>query len=675
MTFLGWACAAEPVRPDSEAAEKSGDLPAENELLPFQDLPVVISASRQVEKQGHTSVPVSVVTADDIHYGGAMLLPDVLSFVPGVDVLQLDRNRMAIGVRGLHEFFSHRTLVLIDGRSAENPIYGGSEFLRYPVFMEDISRVEVVRGAAGAAWGANAFNGVINIITKKPEDAQGVLATSTVDEYGDTSSEVRWGAKKDKWSWRTSFGFRNTEASDDAIHEDKIDDGHYESRDFHWEGMFDGQAAYQLSPETRVSFGAGYQYMEMGDFEWLNVFPREDGQSQTTRAFSRVDHTFNGDMSGYLQWFGNFSDYYNPTIQDNYSSQNDLEGQVNLVVGGSHHLSMGANGRWTREGQSYAHPYDLVHVGEPYDEYQGGAFVLDRWEVNRRLSVEGQARGDLSSIGGANWSARLTVLFGLDESNRHMLRLSGARAFRESPRGFTDLTCERGPKLMGISLVNLITPPGRELDDEGVVSGELGYTGQLLKNLTFSLDGYYQRYEDLVGVNTIYTTRPLPPPFPPFPLPIINLQPDNIGGAHAFGGEAELAYTWKWGRVSAWYAYNGIDTDEREQNMMAFLPAANKVGLTARLFLPHQVVTNLQYRYNDFTDVARSRLTGQTYAVGSYHRLDFTVSKKISGERFELMLGVRDVLNETQFTSRQVGSMSGHDVPGRAFFGRFQMKF
>jgi outer membrane receptor for ferrienterochelin and colicin len=337
-------------------------------------------------------------------------------------------------------------------------------------------------------------------------------------------------------------------------------------------------------------------------------------------------------------------------------------------VAETHHLSVGANGRWTYEGQDYANPWDLVHIGQPYDDYQAGAFVMDRWEVTRRLSVEGQARGDWSSPGGANWSARMTVMLGLDDANRHMLRLSGARAFRESPRGFTEISCDRGtlPPPLPPFRIYLIPPPDRELDDEGVVSGELGYTGQLLKNLTFSLNGYYQRYSDLVGVNTFNL-------FPP--SPVINLQPNNIGGAHAFGGEAELAYAWKWGRVSAWYAYNGIDTDQREQNMMAFLPAANKAGLTARLFLPHQVALNLQYRYNDFTDVARSNLTGQTYAIGSYNRLDFTVSKKIGGERFELMLGVRDALNEMQFTSRQIGTLTGHDVPGRTFFGRFQMKF
>lgn len=678
LFLAGMVCAGFVFGEDSDlvgsepVTEKGKEKPNENELLPFQELPVVVSASRQVEKQGQTSVPVSVCTADDIHYSGAMVLPEVFYFIPGVDVLEFDRNRYGVGVRGLQEFFSHRTLVLIDGRSAENPIYGGSEFLRYPVLMEDISSVEVVRGATGAAWGANALNGVINVITKKPEDTQGILATSTVDEYGDTTSEVRWGARKDKWSWRTSFGYRDFVSSEDAIH-----DSDFSSRDFHREGIFDGQAACQVDPQTRVSFGVGYQYMEDGDFEWLGQWPHQDGWMHTLRTFSRVDHTFNDEMSGYLQWYGNFSDYDQPTLQKNHSAQNDLEGQLNFTVAETHHLSVGANGRWTHEGCEEIYPYDLDLLGQPFDDAQAGAFVLDRWDVTRRLTIEGQARGDWSSPSGANWSARLTALVGLDDANRHLLRFSGARAFRESPHGFTDLSCERGPFIGPLSVVDLIPPSGRELDDETVVSGEMGYTGQLLKSLTLSLNGYYERYENLVGVNTFGTPFTLPsPPYPPGTMiDLINLQPDNVAGADAYGGEAELAYAWKWGRVSAWYGYNGFVPDHREQNMMAFLPAANKAGLTARLFLPHQVTLNMQYRYNDFTDVAESRLTHETYSVGSYNRLDFTVSKKISGERFELMLGVRDVLNEMQFTSRQLGTLTGHDVPGRTFFGRFQMKF
>lgn len=106
----------------------------------------------------------------------------------------------AIGVRGLHERFSDRMLTLIDGHVATTPYSGGTEWLSMPLLLEDIKRIEVIRGPSGAAWGANALNGVVNIITKEPEETQGWFASTTWDLVGDSYNHVRWGAKAGKWA-------------------------------------------------------------------------------------------------------------------------------------------------------------------------------------------------------------------------------------------------------------------------------------------------------------------------------------------------------------------------------------------------------------------------------------------------------------------------------------------
>jgi len=177
---------------------------------------VVVSASRQSQKLTELSVPVSVITAEDIHHSGLTNIPEILQFYPGIDKLRLSRHRWAVGVRGLHEFISDRTLILINGRFAESPLFGGTECYPLPILMEDIERIEIVRGPGGAAWGANAFNGVINIITKKPEDVLGVFGSTTVTEFGDSYTHLRWAKKQDKWKWRQSAGYEDFKNSDDA---------------------------------------------------------------------------------------------------------------------------------------------------------------------------------------------------------------------------------------------------------------------------------------------------------------------------------------------------------------------------------------------------------------------------------------------------------------------------
>jgi len=106
--------------------------------LLFEDFDIVISASRSEQSSNMTPVPVSILSADDIKYSGVSELPELLAFIPGVDALQLDRNRWAIGVRGLHQTFSDRTLFLLNGRTISNPVHGGVDFQRLPIFLDDI---------------------------------------------------------------------------------------------------------------------------------------------------------------------------------------------------------------------------------------------------------------------------------------------------------------------------------------------------------------------------------------------------------------------------------------------------------------------------------------------------------------------------------------------------------
>ncbi len=171
----------------------------EMNLEELMEVPVVVSASRQEQKITEASVPISIITAEDIHYSGLTNIPEILQFTPGVDMLKLSRHRWAVGVRGMHEFVSDRTLILVNGRCAESSLFGGggSEYFTLPILMEDIERIEIVRGPGGAAWGANAFNGVINIITKKPEDVLGVFSSTTMTEFGDSYTHLRWAATKD----------------------------------------------------------------------------------------------------------------------------------------------------------------------------------------------------------------------------------------------------------------------------------------------------------------------------------------------------------------------------------------------------------------------------------------------------------------------------------------------
>jgi iron complex outermembrane receptor protein len=147
----------------------------------------VTTASKQPEEVWKTPAAVFVITSEDIRRSSATTLPGLLRLVPGVQVSRSQSDEWAVGIRGFTSGFSKDLLVLIDGRSVYTPLFEGVYWDVQDLPLEDIDRIEVIRGPAGAVWGENAVNGVINIITKHARDTHGtyasVLGGGTVDRF------------------------------------------------------------------------------------------------------------------------------------------------------------------------------------------------------------------------------------------------------------------------------------------------------------------------------------------------------------------------------------------------------------------------------------------------------------------------------------------------------------
>jgi len=127
----------------------------------------VTSVSKKEQKVSQTAAAIFVITQEDIRRSGAINIPDLLRMVPGVNVAQINSNIWAISVRGFNGEFSNKLLVMLDGRIVYLPTFSGVFWDVLDVPLEDIERIEVIRGPGGATWGANAVDGVINSITSK----------------------------------------------------------------------------------------------------------------------------------------------------------------------------------------------------------------------------------------------------------------------------------------------------------------------------------------------------------------------------------------------------------------------------------------------------------------------------------------------------------------------------
>jgi iron complex outermembrane recepter protein len=134
-------------------------------------------ASKKEQPLFETSAAVHVLTQEHIRRSGATSIPEILRLVPGLHVARVDANKWAISARGFNTLFANKLLVMIDGRSVYTPLFAGVYWDVQDVMIEDIDRIEVIRGPGASLWGANAVNGVINVITKQSSLTQGALIT------------------------------------------------------------------------------------------------------------------------------------------------------------------------------------------------------------------------------------------------------------------------------------------------------------------------------------------------------------------------------------------------------------------------------------------------------------------------------------------------------------------
>src|SRR3984957_12745521 len=179
---------------DTNQASKSSDDLADMTLEQLVSVKVTSVAKEQTDLFTSPAA-ISVVSSDDIRRMGITSLPEALRLVPGMDVAQINANEWAVSARGFNAEFGRDLLVLIDGRTVYTPSSAGVYWNAQDVVMEDLDRIEVIRGPGATLWGANAVNGVINIITKSAKETQGGMVATSINSEDQTIPGVRYGGE------------------------------------------------------------------------------------------------------------------------------------------------------------------------------------------------------------------------------------------------------------------------------------------------------------------------------------------------------------------------------------------------------------------------------------------------------------------------------------------------
>lgn len=357
LIMLGIGCAA-----DGQSAP-DGDLSA----LTLEQLThlEVNTVSRREQNLFDTPAAAFVITREDIQRSGTASVPELLRMVPGMEVAQIDANTWAVSARGFNSRFANKMLIMIDNRSIYNPVFSGTLWDQNDLPLDDVERIEVVRGPGGTMWGANAVNGVINIVTRKAGDTEGRLlaAESGRIEQGGTG---RWGACwRDGGCYRVSMKASHRSAllaADGSSAEDAGSTERAGAR-LDWGASAGGLITvegnlFRNPEEQRVNFGYG-----------LTGFTVEPVYGAGGYLMSRWEHSA-GSSDTALE--GYYSDERRTELGMKLNMQiADLDFQRHRIAGARNDVVWGAGYRWSSDHvggtQTYfAHADHIVNLSSMF---------------------------------------------------------------------------------------------------------------------------------------------------------------------------------------------------------------------------------------------------------------------------------------------------------------------
>ncbi|HET9963205.1 MAG TPA: TonB-dependent receptor, partial [Nitrospiraceae bacterium] len=487
---------AEPSSPPHEP-EPSG---ASEELELLKEEETVSIASRYEQPISQAPSNVYVITDDDIKQSGATDLPTVLRRIPGIDVMQTTGADFNVSVRGDNQLFANKLLVMIDGRSIYIDGQGLVFWKSIPVTLPEIKRIEVLKGPASVVYGFNAFDGVINIITKSAQEMKGTTLQFGGGELGTISSAAVHAGSVGKLDYRLSLGhdqnqqWRNRDALAFRSSKFNVQTQYTFSGDsslrvaggFIDTNRFDGPVSNVQIPMTQVNQGYAdvhYQFRTLTVRGWWqgNDFPIDSVTHPLLARFVRQTNASGGNNVSFT------TNTYN------------IEAQHSVDLSSTNRLSYGVNYRYNT--------VDGSAVSELGREDRLGFHLQDEWKLLPSLTAVAGVRYDLHTRIAGTWSPRVALIYALTPN--HTFRVSGSVAYRP-PTLF-----EANLDLRFLPTVPPLFAPfplvgSQKLGPEQIISYEAGYQGWWLKHrLRTRVDVFFNHLSELINFQTDGTTRTL----------------------------------------------------------------------------------------------------------------------------------------------------------------------
>lgn len=525
----------------------------------------VTSVSKKSQPITNAAAAVFVISQEDIRRSGVTTIADALRMAPGVQVARIDSNKWAISSRGFNGRFSNKLLVLMDGRSLYTPYFLGVYWETQDTLLDDIDRIEVIRGPGAALWGANAVNGVINIITKTAENTKGTLLNAGGGSYENAFAAARVGTVLNekanlrfyaKHQQRDSFVFESGASSNDSWHTTQ--------------GGFRLDA--QPGQHDSLTLQADYYEGQLAETYRLYDHPATSGAPHVRDVQADTAVSGGNILS---RWQRTISDSSNLSLQLYYDhSERDMlvSPQIfnTLDLDFQHRFSPGPQQDlvW---GFGYRHnQYELKNT--PTLSFNStnvtneiiSAFIQDEISlIPSKVSLIVGSRFEHNDYSGFSYQPNGRVLWNVTQHNSFWGSVS--RAVRSSTKGEQEInynyrTLEPGSSVNPTAFpMRLEINGNKDFKSEELLAYEIGYRTEIMPFLSFDVALYYNIYNKL---RVITPETPLPildPTSGSTPNLLQSYLLSNDMHGRAIG--VEVAADWTpldWWRLQAAYSYQNL---------------------------------------------------------------------------------------------------------------------
>ncbi len=519
----------------------------------------VYSASRKTQRLSDISSAVFVINQDMIRRSGLTEIPEILRLAPGVQVSRINGNSWSVSIRGGSGRYGDKLLVMIDGRSIYTLLFAGVYWEDQDLVLADIDRIEVIRGPGAAIWGANAVNGVINIITKNAAQTQGTHVNVSTGTINNALAGVRYGGTiNDTAHYRVSLKYRQQagfDRPDESDNHDGLQIGH-------------GSFRTDWEPNARDGFSLQGAFFNgtVGE-NMIEVFPAPPYVDQV-----REDDDSRGwDMVG--SWrrqvsAGNRIDlklYYDDAHRDSFFYSSDLDTfdlalQQQFTVGSRQNLIYGVRYRYTGTKIEGKTNFQVAHNSR--SDYLYSFFLQDEIALlEKELFVTMGSKFEYQSFTGFEVQPTLRLLWNVNSANS--LWASVSRAVRNPSIGEQEMALEQGyipvegnpDQLVGFWVMG-----NPDLESETLIAYEAGFRSELTSALSVDLALFYNQYDNVRGFELLSPA----PVFEPVPYLRTGMRMVNNVSGHSYG--FELSADWKPVSVLRFRAnYSNIQVEEDEK--------------------------------------------------------------------------------------------------------------